>query len=128
MARKPNIIISNSDLAQMERQIEASNLPVDLVEALEAELARARIVKSEDLPDNVVSIGSQVTFKLLETQREFTKTLCFPADLAKHQDGISLFAPIGSALLGLKTGQSISWQTPKGSQSVEIIHVQGKAK
>jgi regulator of nucleoside diphosphate kinase len=127
MAKKPSIIISSCDLVLLERQLETANLSTDVVDALQAELVRARIVKPDKMPKDVVSIGSRVTFKLLETQQELTKTLCFPADLAKHQDGISLFAPIGSALLGLKTGQSISWQTPKGPQAVEIMHVQGKS-
>ena len=30
---------------------------------------------------------------------------------------------IGSALIGLSTGQSIKWQTQRGQQSVEIIDV-----
>ncbi|MDN4501606.1 nucleoside diphosphate kinase regulator [Alteromonadaceae bacterium BrNp21-10] len=123
MEKQPEIMISTSDLKELEYQLEMSNLPDNLVEGLENELARANIVDAKDMPNDVVSIGSQVTFKLLETDRTFTKTLCFPADMAKYQESISIFAPIGSALLGLKTGQCINWPTQRGQQSVEIVQV-----
>ncbi|TYK64452.1 GreA/GreB family elongation factor [Colwellia echini] len=123
MEEQPEITISTVDLAALELQIEKSNLPHDLVAALEDELARATIVKSKDMPTNVVMIGSQVTFKILASQKIFTKTLCFAHDIAKYDDSISIFAPIGSALLGLRTGQCIKWQTQQGLQSVEIIDV-----
>lgn len=128
METPPEIIISLADLAELERQLDVAKLPAEFVNALENELARAKIVQSKDMPDDVVSIGSQVTFKILETERVFTKTLCFPAEMAKYEDSISIFAPVGSALLGLSTGQRIDWQMQRGQQTVEIIHVNGKAK
>ena len=127
MSKQPDIIISDLDLAAIERQLEKAKLPADFVNALEQELYRATIVTAKDLPTDVVALGSQVTFKILNTNNIFTKTLCFPADMNKHQDGISIFAPIGSALLGLKAGQNINWQTLSGQQSVEIVQVQAKA-
>ncbi|MBU2870819.1 nucleoside diphosphate kinase regulator [Colwellia sp. E2M01] len=123
METQPDIIISTTDLAALEDQIEKSNLSHEQVEALEDELARATIVKSKDMPEDVVMIGSQVTFKIVASQKVFTKTLCFAHDVTKFEDSISIFAPIGSALLGLRTGQCIQWQTQQGLQSVEIINV-----
>ncbi|MEH6713513.1 MAG: nucleoside diphosphate kinase regulator [Paraglaciecola polaris] len=123
METQPDIIISTADLAELEFQLERSKLPSDVIRAIENELDRATIVACKDLPENVVAIGSQVTFKILDTQRTFTKTLCLPADTIKFEDSISVFAPIGSALIGLSTGQSIKWQTQRGQQSVEIIDV-----
>ncbi|WP_339773144.1 nucleoside diphosphate kinase regulator [uncultured Paraglaciecola sp.] len=123
MDTQPDIIISTADLAELEFQLERSKLPAEVIRAIENELDRATIVACKDLPQDVVAIGSQVTFKILDTQRTFTKTLCLPADTIKFEDSISVFAPIGSALIGLSTGQCIKWQTQRGEQSVEIINV-----
>lgn len=123
MDQQPDIIISTADLAELEYQLEHSKLPAELTNAIENELARATIVKCVDMPKDVVVIGSQVTFKIIETQKTFTKTLCLSNDSAKYDDSISVFAPIGSALLGLRVGQCIKWETQRGQQSVEIINV-----
>jgi regulator of nucleoside diphosphate kinase len=128
MEKQPDIIISTADLAELEYQLERSKLPPEFISAIENELDRATVVATKDLPEDVVAIGSQVTFKILDTQRTFTKTLCLPADTIKFEDSISVFAPIGAALIGLRTGQSIKWQTQRGQQSVEIVKVNGKTR
>ncbi|MEI8650310.1 nucleoside diphosphate kinase regulator [Paraglaciecola sp. Hal342] len=125
---QPNIIISTADLAELEYQLERAKLPTDTVRAIENELDRASIVACKDLPENVVAIGSKVTFKILDSQKIFTKTLCLPHDTIKYEDSISVFAPIGSALIGLSTGQCITWQTQRGEQSVEIINVESNKR
>ena len=126
MEKQPDIIISKADLAELEYQLERSKLPAEFIRAIENELDRATVVASKDLPVDVVAIGSQVTFNILDTQKTFTKTLCLPADTIKFEDSISVFAPIGAALIGLRTGQCIKWQTQRGQQSVEIVKVNGK--
>nr|WP_039990512.1 GreA/GreB family elongation factor [Paraglaciecola arctica] len=126
MKMQPHIIISSADLAAVEYQLERSKLPADYMFAIENELDRATIVSSKDLPHNVVAIGSQVTFEILDTQRRFTKTLCLPTDTNLFEDSISVFAPIGSALLGLSKGQCIKWQTQRGPRTVEIVKVKAK--
>ncbi len=75
MQKQPNIIISTTDLAEIEFQLEQSSLPIELKRAIEIELDRAKIVELKNLPDNVVAIGSQVTLEILDTQKLFTKTL-----------------------------------------------------
>lgn len=123
MENKPKIIISSTDLAEIERQLEERKLPVELVDALEEELARAKILPNKEMPNDVVVIGSQVKFKVLETDMTFTKTLCLPEDISKYDDGISVFAPIGSAIIGLSTGQRINWQVQRSLQTVEVVWV-----
>ena len=123
---QPDIIISSADLSAVEFQLEHSKLPSEFMSAIENELDRATIVAPKDLPTNVVAIGSQVTFEIIDTQKKFTKTLCLPTDTNKFEDSISVFAPIGAAILGLSTGQCIKWQTQRGPRTVEIVKVRSK--
>lgn len=121
---QPDILLSSADVNKIEMWIEKSNLKREVVDALETELARAVIVKHAELPADRVAMGARVTFRLQEAQQTFSKTLCFPDELDKHSDGISIFAPVGSALIGLKVGQSIEWPGQRGVQHVEIIDVE----
>lgn len=128
MSTQPEIILSSYDVNGIERLIEKSKLPAEIIDALETELARATIVKHAELPSDRVAMGSRVTFKIIELDKTFSKTLCYPQDLTSHEDGISIFAPVGSALIGLAVGQSIEWPGQRGVQHVEIIDVQHQEK
>lgn len=95
----------------------------EFLDELEAELARAEVLEPAAMPENVACLNKQVTFKVLETGKVFTKTLTAPDQVDKFEDSLSVFAPLGAALIGLSVGQTIQWKTNRGLQSVEIIHV-----
>ncbi|RUO44267.1 transcription elongation factor GreAB [Aliidiomarina taiwanensis] len=124
MNTQPDLILSAHHLNLIEEWIEKLDLDEQRVEELETELARAQIVKHFDLPKDRVGMGSRVTFQLGNKAETFTKTLCFPHELKDFEDGISIFAPIGSALLGLAIGQTIHWPGARGEQVVKIIDVE----
>lgn len=123
MEQKPEIIITKSDLAQIEALLASIKPLPESADALEGELARATVVANDQLPANVVAIGSEVTFKIIATGATFTKVLCLPSDVESVTGGISVLAPIGAAILGLSEGQQIDWDSPRGQQRIEIIKV-----
>ncbi|MFD2023803.1 GreA/GreB family elongation factor [Pseudocitrobacter faecalis] len=43
------------------------------------------------------------------------KNLVYPNEV-KSNDDISIFAPVGSALLGLAAGQTLTWPMPGGAE------------
>jgi regulator of nucleoside diphosphate kinase len=59
-------------------------------------------------------MGSHVVFRDDTTGRVRQVTLAYPeqADISKGR--VSVLTPIGTALLGLRTGLSIGWQTRSG--------------
>lgn len=78
------------------------------------ELDRAEVRGPENVPPDVVNIGSEVTFEGCATGRRHTVRLLFPgeADIAARR--ISVLTPIGVALIGLREGQQIGWETHNG--------------
>jgi regulator of nucleoside diphosphate kinase len=114
--RKPNIVITQTDYRRLDRlaSAAAARMP-ETSNDLMAELDRARIVADAAIPEDVVKIGSAVEFKP-DSGPAKTVTLVFPeqADIADGK--ISVLTPIGTALLGLKPGQSITWQARDGRQ------------
>jgi regulator of nucleoside diphosphate kinase len=92
-------------------------------ERLEAELVRATIVDSKDVPPNTVTMNSVVIFSTGDG-KEFSLKLVYPKDVDGSADKVSILAPIGSALLGLTEGDSISWPVHGGTTTnVKIIRV-----
>ncbi|MBD3653209.1 nucleoside diphosphate kinase regulator [Kangiella sp.] len=114
MSTKPNIIISSLDVERLEKILEA--LPHGTVgkEELEVELERAEIVEPEEIPANVVTMNSTVRFKVASSNEEFEYTLVYPKDADGSKHKISILAPVGSAMLGLKEGGEIEWPKPGG--------------
>ncbi len=123
MSSQPAIIVSSLDMDRIEALIEKMSRITPEVEQLENELDRATIVVPEEMPANVVSMNSTVRFKFVGDTKVFEKTLVYPHDL-KSEEQVSIFAPVGSALLGLAVGQSLNWPMPNSqSRTVEILEV-----
>ena len=76
------------------------------------------------MPPDVVTMNSTVRFKMPSSGNEFCLTLVYPKDVQGDESKISVLAPVGSALLGLKVGDSIAWPGPTGRTiEVEILEV-----
>ena len=116
MARKPQIVLSSMDVDRIEALLAVIPASVFPGKAdLQAELDRADImVAPGDIPPQVVSMNSTVQFSIVETGKDFCLTLVYPRDMDGSADKISIFAPVGSALLGLSVGDELAWPGPGG--------------
>ena len=125
MARKPQLILSSLDLDRIEALLAAIPSSAFAGKAeLQAELDRAEIVEPADMPPHVVSMHSTVKFSIHETGKDFCLTLVYPRDAGNTENAISIFAPVGSALLGLSVGDELAWPVPGGgSMTVRVAQV-----
>lgn len=114
MSSKPPIVISTLDLKRIEALLERMP-PIEAVkyEELRGELDRADVLDPAAIPADVVTMNSVVTFKDEDSGDEVTITLVYPSG-AGVPGTVSIFAPVGSALLGLRVGQHIEWPMPDG--------------
>ena len=116
MSTKPPITLSRVDLERIEALLErAPAADAATVKALRAELDRAEVVEPTEMPAQIVTMNSTVTFTDDDNGEKLTLTLVYPA-AAGTPGTVSIMAPVGSALLGLKRGQKIDWPTPDGRQ------------
>lgn len=119
---KPDITLKKSDVAALEAMMDGlddKQFP-DMDKLLE-EIDRANIVEDSDLPADVVCMNSRVTFA---GTREFSVTLVFPHQVQGITGNISIASALGSALIGLKEGDSIDWPlTGSKNMHVTIIKV-----
>lgn len=121
------IIISHADRRQLNALIDSARLDSRISYAslvmLERELARATVMPADDMPANVVTMNSHVTFVDLATGEEESYTLVYPRDANLLHDRISILAPIGTALLGYRVGDVIEWIVPAGKRRFRILKV-----
>lgn len=120
------IIVTQQDLDRLRALIDGvvSERNQEAAEALESELANARVVLPEEVPPNVVTMNSQVRFVDEASGVERLVTLVFPKDASAEEGRVSVLAPVGAALIGLRTGDSIDWPMPGGrSKRLRIVEV-----
>lgn len=115
MKQRPPITISSLDAVRLERMLDSldSNQFPDR-DDLQAELDRANIVAPQEIPPDVVTMNSTVTFRVESSDKEFSLTLVYPNDTGNSTEKISILAPVGGALLGLREGDEMSWPKPGG--------------
>ncbi|GEM_PF-131547 len=119
MKDQPPLVLSSRDMERLERLLESESyrrLPG--MDALRNEIDRATVVAPADVPPGVVTMNSKVRFRDDSSDSQFELTLVYP-DAARSPDTVSILAPVGSALLGLSVGQSITWQVP-GSRTLSL--------
>ncbi|VVE11484.1 elongation factor GreAB [Pandoraea eparura] len=124
-SQRPSITVSTLDLERLEALMaQAPRAALPYVEALETELARASVVEPEQMPADVATMNSVVRYRDLAAAQEHRVTLVYPQHLAGTPNGLSVLAPVGSALLGLRVGQSIHWQVPGGHRiALELLGI-----
>ena len=120
---RPKLIIDERAyprlLALAERaRAQAPELASRLIEEIE----RADLRPASEMPGDVVTLGSEVTFR--RDERTQTVHIVAPEDADIERRRISVLTPVGAALLGLAVGQKISWEMPDKRGSVlEVVAV-----
>lgn len=120
MERKPHITLSSLDLERIETLLEKDSSPFPARAALEAELDRADVLDPQDMPSHVVTMNSTVRFTLLESGKTNTLTLVYPKEMDGSAGKVSIFAPVGIALLGLSVGDEFQMPSPTGQVTVRV--------
>ena len=122
-----NIYITELDYnrlsALIEKTRESNGVDREYLKKLEAELDRAEIVDPKRIPANVITMRSTVRLKDLVSGEENTYSLVFPTEADFSQGKISVLAPIGTAILGYKSGDTIEWSVPSGLRRLKVDRI-----
>jgi regulator of nucleoside diphosphate kinase len=121
------IVITQDDMARLKNLVregrKASRRDQDHLAELDRELDRAEMVDAGDLSPHVVTMHSTVRVRDLDSDRSVVYTLVFPADADIDNKRISVLAPIGTALIGYRAGDTVEWTTPGGTKRLQIEEV-----
>lgn len=87
---------------------------------LRAEIERAVIVEPGDVPADVVTMRSLVRILDLSSGERHEYSLVYPHEADITAGRISVLAPIGTALLGYRAGDTVEWRVPSGTRTLKI--------
>lgn len=120
MARSPRPARVALDAALVERFESLASAAMErFPEAaypLVTKLSRARLVVASRLPEDCVTIGSSVCYQDELTGRTQQVTLVLPERADISRGLVSVLTPIGVALLGLRPGNRVRWETRAGEE------------
>ena len=118
------IVISHRDVMRLRSVMRDTHLMSAMDREhrfeLQEELERALVVEDAALPPDVVSIDAKVLLRDVETSLSSVYTVVFPAQADLARGRVSVFAPLGTALLGYRAGDEVEWWMPGGLRRLKI--------
>ncbi len=90
---------------------------------LHDEIKRAQIVESEQIPNDAVTMNSRVRLRDLDSEELMELTLVYPSAADLKAKKISVLAPVGTAILGYRVGDTVAWEVPAGVRRLRIEEV-----
>src|SRR5690606_27193090 len=118
------LIIQEEDYERLRHvALEAKSLQPALAKRLLEELERADLRPSDEVPLDVVTIGSDVTFYVDDSEQAETVRRVLPWEADVEPGWMSILTPLGAALLGLSIGQSIHWEVDGEIKCLTVIGV-----
>jgi regulator of nucleoside diphosphate kinase len=98
-------------------------------QVLQQKLAHAVISPAAQFPSDVITMYTRAELLDIETNEQLNLMLVFPIDANLEQGRISVFHPLGAAMLGRRVGHRFDWTVPYGVQHFEVraVHFQPEA-
>lgn len=87
---------------------------ISRIRFLQRVLEHARVIDTEQLPKDRVTLLSKVEFTNLSSGARMTYTIVSPHEMNLEAGKISLKSPIGQALMGKKAGDTVEVNVPSG--------------
>ncbi|HOS94261.1 MAG TPA: transcription elongation factor GreA [Armatimonadota bacterium] len=93
------------------------------IEEIRSILRRSVVLRDEDIPTDVVGIGSHVRVKDLDLDESWDLRIVGPIEADPSEDRISYESPVGSALMGKKVRDTIEVKVPDGTIKYKITKI-----
>ena len=93
------------------------------LEKLEEELARSDEVAPGEVAADVVTMNSRVRLQDEASGQTLECNLVFPGEADASANRISIVAPLGTAILGYRVGDTVTWPMPGGERQYKIVEI-----
>jgi regulator of nucleoside diphosphate kinase len=124
---QPKIFVMTKDAEKLRELIRkayhSDYRSSDYLKKLAEEIEKASVVQSNQIPSDVITLNSTARLVDQKTDEEMLYTLVFPEDTDISQGKISILAPIGTAMLGYKVGDTFEWDTPGGTRIIRVKEI-----
>ena len=92
----------------------------EFLRSLEHEINMACVTQSENIPSDVITMNSRVMLRDLDSGEEMVYSLVYPGDADLTEGKISVLAPVGTAILGYREGDILTWDVPGGVARLKV--------
>lgn len=128
MIQQATIYITKTDRERLGNLIELvrnqdDRANLSYVNKLEDELEYAEVVASEEIPPDVVTMRSTVRLRDLDKNEEQIYSIVFPTEANPDEGKISILAPLATALLGFRLGDTVEFQAPSRLRRLKIEEI-----
>lgn len=112
-----------SENAEYDAAKDAQAHNVARVAEIETKLSNVRIIEDQDIPSDKIYIGAFVKLLDLDTDEEFEYQMVSPEESNYEENKLSVFAPIGKALMGHKEGEELEIKVPAGVLKYKVLKI-----
>ncbi|MEJ8785197.1 transcription elongation factor GreA [Peptoniphilus sp. HCN-40583] len=126
VAERIKVALGYGDLSENSEYDEAKNEQAQVEERiakLEYMARNAKVVKGNDLNDQIVNVGSAVTVLDEDTQEEDTYHIVGSAEADPLEGKISNESPIGAGLMGMSIGEVADIDVPQGKVKLKVLKI-----
>jgi regulator of nucleoside diphosphate kinase len=121
MPNKPRLTVTIQDFDRIQDTLHAARgLCTD---QLEQEISCAKLVDPEDISPQVVTMNSELIYEDVATGVRRNLRLVYPHEADADRGWVSVLAPLGNAVIGLREGQQIDWVMPGGARRLKIVEI-----
>jgi regulator of nucleoside diphosphate kinase len=116
------ICITQRDMQRLRNLLDNPDLmrQKPYLEQLERELDQADVIESSEISADTVTMNSTALLIDIETDEEMILTLVYPDHAYIPEGRISVLAPVGTAILGCRQGETVEWTVPEGIRSLRV--------
>lgn len=119
--KEPMITLTELDYYRINSLLEQKPESSD---ELENELERARLVDFPEVPTDLVTMNSRFIYLNVNDNKVSEMTIVYPHQANIEKRHISVTAPLGAALIGLREGDEIEWNFPEGkTKTLRILSI-----
>lgn len=120
------IFTTEQDMARLQACLEGLNIDSGIrerphIEELLRELERAEIVSDPgETPPDLITMRSKVVLNNTATGKSMECSLVYPEEGNAEEYRISVLAPLGTAMLGHRVGDTFEVRLPRGLTTFEV--------
>jgi regulator of nucleoside diphosphate kinase len=106
LPEKTRPIVSRLDLERLDGYLGSPEHGPATIEYVRWMLENARAVEPHEVPHDVVTMHSRVRLRSVGGEEE-EYVLCYPGEEESSRGGLSVLAPLGAAMLGMREGSTV---------------------
>lgn len=107
--------------AEYQAALERQHYVQARIGQVQAQLRTLAMIALDSLPRDKAALGSTVTVRDVQANREITYELVIPEEADLSKGLVSATSPIGRSLVGRQEGDEVTVQIPAGKRVLQIL-------